>query len=160
MCRKALALVRSADDRRQVLEALRLVPTPDALRLAAEVATDEVRDDARSTAAAILQKMGEPSAEAWELAGRLGLSPAKVEIVTATYGSAAKVKDVTEMVRKRLAGVAVIALGSPSYNSSFGGDPAPGEPKRLVIRYVLDGRPGEATFPEDAPIVLPMPAGK
>jgi len=64
------------------------------------------------------------------------------------------------MVRKRLAGVAVIALGSPSYNSSFGGDPAPGEPKRLVIRYVLDGRPGEATFPEDAPIVLPAPAGK
>jgi HEAT repeat protein len=158
MCRKALALVRSPDDRRQVLEALRLVPTPDALRLAADVATDEVRDDARSTAAAILQKMGEPTEEAWELAGRLGLARAKVEIVNAIYGSAAKVKDVTEMVRKRLAGVAVIALGSPSYNSSFGGDPAPGEPKRLVIRYVLDGRPGEATFPEDAPIVLPVPA--
>jgi len=144
-----------------VLEALRLVATADGLRLATEAATDEVRDDARATAAAILQKMGQPSPEAWDLAGKLGLARATIEIVQATYGSKDKQKDVTDMVRKRVAGVPVIALGSPAYNASFGGDPAPGEQKRLVIRYRIDGRAGEATFAEDATIVLPVPpAGK
>lgn len=158
MCREALGFARNADDRRQVLEALRLVATADGLRLAAEAASDEVRDDAQAAAAAILHKMGQPSPEAWELAGKIGLQRAKVEIVQATYGSKDKQKDVTDMVRKRLAGVSVIALGSPAYSSSFGGDPAPGEEKKLVIRYTLDGRPGEATFAEDAVIVLPAPA--
>ncbi|MFM7108279.1 MAG: HEAT repeat domain-containing protein [Planctomycetaceae bacterium] len=160
MCREALGLARGADDRRQVLEALRLVPTADGLRLAADAATDDLRDDARATAAAILQKMGQPSPEAWDLAGKLGLQQAKVEIVQATYGSKDKQKDVTEMVRKRVAGVPVIALGAPAYNASFGGDPAPGEPKKLVIRYTLDGRAGEATFAEDAPIILPVPSAR
>ena len=157
MCREAIGLARGADDRRQVLEALRLVATADGLRLAAEAATDEVRDDAKATGAAILHKMGQPSPEAWELAGKLGLQRAKVEIVQATYGSKDKQKDVTDMVRKRVAGVPVIALGAPAYNSSFGGDPAPGEEKKLVIRYTLDGRAGEATFAEDAVIILPAP---
>ena len=157
MCRRALGIAGGADDRRQVLEALRLVPSADGLRLAVAAATDEVRNDARTTAAAILQKIGEPGAEIWELAGKLGLERAQVEIVQATYGSKDKQKDVTDMVRKRVAGVPVIALGSPSYDSSFGGDPAPGEEKTLVIRYVLDGRPGEATFAKDAAIVLPVP---
>ncbi|MFM9057779.1 MAG: HEAT repeat domain-containing protein [Planctomycetaceae bacterium] len=159
MCREALGLARGADDRRQVLEALRLVATADGLRLAAEAAADEVRDDARATGAAILQKMGQPTPEAWDLAGKLGLQRAKVEIVQATYGSKDKQKDVTDMVRKRVSGVPVIALGSPAYKSSFGGDPAPGEEKKLMIRYTLDGRPGEATFAEDATIVLPVPPG-
>ena len=161
MCHTALGLVRSADDRRQVLEALRLVPILDGLRLAAEAANDEVRDEARATAAAILLAMGEPAAEAWEIVGSLGLQRAAVEIVQASYGSPTKRKDVTAMVRKRVAGVPVIALGSPSYSASFGGDPAPGEEKTLTIRYSLDGREGEATFAENATIVLPVPpAGK
>ena len=92
-----------------------------------------------------------------ELAGKVGLQRAKVEIVQATYGSKDKQKAVTDMVRKRVAGVPVIALGAPAYSSSFGGDPAPGEEKKLVIRYTLDGRPGEATFAEDAAIILPAP---
>jgi len=161
MCRTALGLAGNADDRRQVLEALRLVPTIDGLRLAAEAANDDVRDEARATAAAILLGMGTPTAEAWEIVRTLGLERAAVEIVQASYGSPPKRKDVTAMVRKRVAGVPVIALGSPSYSSSFGGDPAPGEEKTLVIRYTLDGREGEATFAENATIVLPVPpAGK
>ena len=42
-------------------------------------------------------------------------------------------------------------------NSSFGGDPAPNAVKQLKIQYKINGKAGEATFAENALIVLPMP---
>ena len=51
----------------------------------------------------------------------------------------------------------MIILPSPDYNSSFGGDPAPGIPKQLRIRYRLNGKAGELLLPENATIVLPQP---
>jgi hypothetical protein len=48
-------------------------------------------------------------------------------------------------------------LRTQSYNTSFDGDPAPGIVKQLTIRYRMNGKPGEASFPENALIILPMP---
>ena len=48
-------------------------------------------------------------------------------------------------------------LADPSYNKSFGGDPAPGQRKQLTVKYSIDGKIGEATFNEDAAIQLPTP---
>ncbi len=48
-------------------------------------------------------------------------------------------------------------LSSKHYNDSFGGDPAPGTPKILKVQYTINGKAGDASFPEDSLIVLPMP---
>ena len=43
------------------------------------------------------------------------------------------------------------------YNAAFGGDPIPGVPKKLKIQYRMNGKFGEATFDENALIILPVP---
>jgi len=48
-------------------------------------------------------------------------------------------------------------LASASYNASFGGDPLPGVTKQLKIQYRINGKAGEATFAENALIILPIP---
>ena len=63
----------------------------------------------------------------------------------------------TELLRKQAGDLPVIILASASYNDSFGGDPLPGSAKELKIQYRINGKAGEATFVEDALIILPMP---
>jgi hypothetical protein len=106
--------------------------------------------------------MPDATPEAWALAGRLGLAKVQLEILRATYGAGEVQKDVTTPLRKVAGNVPLIPLPAATYNASFGGDPAPGKAKRLSIQYRLDGQPGEASFAEDAVIVLPVPpvAGK
>ena len=59
-------------------------------------------------------------------------------------------RDVTETVRQQVSGLRLIVLKSSSYNSAFGGDPAPSVVKQLKIEYTIDGKPGEGTFAENA----------
>lgn len=158
MGRQAYAAARTADDRRAVLDAVRRTPTMDMLTLAVEAGTvPELREEARTATATILSKMGEATPEAWALAGRLGLPKVQLEILRATYGAGDVQKDVTTPLRKVAGNVPLIPLPAASYNASFGGDPAPGKPKRLAIQYRLDGVLGEASFAEDAAIILPLP---
>jgi formylglycine-generating enzyme required for sulfatase activity len=82
----------------------------------------------------------------------------KVEIVTAEYGADDRWKDVTEVLRKHVVDLPLIALPSPDYNESFG-DPLPSVPKQLKIQYKIDGKPGEVVLPENAPILFQMGAG-
>ncbi len=89
--------------------------------------------------------------------GELGHGTVKIEIVKAEYGAGTNVKDVTTILRKHVHDFPVIILPSPNYNTAFGGDPAPGVVKQLKVQYRMDGKPGEASFSEDASIVLPMP---
>jgi len=42
-------------------------------------------------------------------------------------------------------------------NASFGGDPLPGRVKQLKIQFKINGKAGEASFAENALIILPMP---
>jgi hypothetical protein len=81
----------------------------------------------------------------------------KIEIIKAEYGADTRVKDVTTILRKHVHDFPVIILPSPNYNSTFGGDPAGGVVKQLKVQYRMAGKPGEATFAEDASIVLPVP---
>jgi len=80
-----------------------------------------------------------------------------VEIIKAEYGAGASRKDVTEILRKCVGGLPLISLPSSKYNDAFGGDPASGVVKQLKVQYRIDGKAGEATFPEDAAILLPVP---
>ena len=88
---------------------------------------------------------------------KIGLDPVKVEIIKAEYGAGARQKDVTETLQKQVGDVPLITLPSPSYSASFGGDPVPGTPKILKVQYRINGKAGEASFPEDAIVMLPMP---
>ena len=81
----------------------------------------------------------------------------KVEIIKAEYGAGANVKDVTTMLRKHVRDWPLIVLPSSSYNGVFGGDPAPGIVKQLKVQYRMNGKAGEASFQENATIMLPMP---
>lgn len=158
MCRRAMEIARDDEDRRIVLDALRSIPSKAALELAAEaVATADLRDAARMAAAAILGKSGDAIPGAWDIASAFGLSKAKVEIVKAVYGTSDKQTDVSDVIRKRMGAVPLIVLGKPLYNEAFGGDPAPGGKKQLVITYKIDGKQGEVTLDENAPIFLPTP---
>ena len=87
----------------------------------------------------------------------MGHGLVKIEIVKAEYGAGTNVKDVTTILRKHVHDFPVIVLPSPSYNATFGGDPAPGMAKQLKVQYRMAGKPGEVTFAENATIQLPRP---
>jgi len=81
----------------------------------------------------------------------------KLEILQADFGAGAQNKDVTAILRRYAKDCRVIFLSGASYNQSFGGDPARGKVKQLKIKYRIDGKQGEVSLNENAPVVLPMP---
>lgn len=159
MCQSALAACRNVADQKLVLEVLKLYPTIGTLKLAVKAGQDypDLKDDASQAALAIGQKLGGKSPEVAELLSKVGLGKVKIEIVKAEYGAGASQKDVTEMIQKQAADFQLINLPDANYNASFGGDPAPNTVKQLKIQYKINGKPGEATFAENALIILPMP---
>jgi hypothetical protein len=85
------------------------------------------------------------------------LERVKVEIVKAEYGSGSTQKDVTALLQKQVGDLPLINLTTANYNTAFGGDPAPNSVKQLKVQYRINGKAGEATFAENALILLPMP---
>ncbi|HBN74773.1 MAG TPA: PBS lyase, partial [Planctomycetaceae bacterium] len=81
----------------------------------------------------------------------------KLEIVKAEYGAGSQQKDVTDILRKQASDSPLIPLAASGYNASFGGDPAPGVVKQLKIQYRINDKTSEATFAENALILLPLP---
>ena len=157
MCRTALATAKRDAEKKLVLEVLERYPSVDMLKLAVEAAkVPALKDEAAAAALAIAQKIG-GSADVQKLLAQVGQDPVKVEILKAEYGAGDKLVDVTEILRKHVRDFPLIVLPSSSYNAAFGGDPAPGVVKQLKIQYRMNGKAGEASFPEDATILLPMP---
>ncbi len=161
MCAKALETAQRTTEKRLVLQeviGLDKYASPDMLRLAMEAGkVPALKDDATRIAMVIAGKIGGNSTEARKLLAQMGQDPVKVEIIKAEYGAGTKQKDVTETLRRYVRDLPLIALPSSRYNSSFGGDPVQGVPKHLKIQYRINGKSGEASFPEDAVIMLPMP---
>jgi HEAT repeat protein len=157
MCRTALQTAKRDAEKKLVLEVLERYPSIDALKLAVETAkVPTLKNDAAATALAIAQKIG-GSADVQKLLAQVGQDPVKVEIIKAEYGAGDKRVDVTAILRKHVRDFPLIVLPSSSYNSAFGGDPAGGVVKQLKVQYRMDGKAGEASFQEDATIMLPMP---
>ncbi len=117
----------------------------------------ELKDDATQATLLIAQKLGGKGVDVKELLASAGIEKMKLEIVKAEYGSGATQKDVTEVLQKQVGDLPLITLASASYNTSFGGDPLPGSVKLLKVQYTINGKAAEASFAEDALIVLPMP---
>jgi len=158
MCRAALDAATRDDERALVLEVMERYPSLDMLKLAVDAGkTPVLKNDAARVALSIAQKLGGGTVDVQTLLAQIGQDPIQLEIVKAEYGVNGKLKDVTAVVRRSARNLPLIVLPSSSYNTAFGGDPAPGVVKELRIQYKMDGKTGEATFPENATILLPVP---
>ncbi len=161
MCQKAFDASRLPADQKQVLDVLKLHPSLEGLKLAIKTKqVAELKDDATQATLVIAQKLtskGEKGDEVKELLSKAGFEKVKLEIIKAEYGSGSTQKDVTAVLQKQAGDLPLITLASDSYNTSFGGDPMPGSVKQLKIQYRINGKTGEASFAEDALIILPMP---
>lgn len=158
MCQKALELCKQTADQRLVLDVCRIQPSTETLKVAIQLMQiPELKDDAAQTTLLVAQKLGAKGIDVREQLSKAGFEKVKVEILKAEYGAGATQKDVTAILKKQASDLPIITLTSSSYNTAFGGDPAPNTVKQLKIKYSINGKPGEATFAEDAVIVLPLP---
>ena len=132
--------------------------SPDMLRLALKATkVPSLKDDATTIAMVMAQRLAGNPAEAKKLLGSMSLKSVKIEIIKAEYGAGSQQKDVTATLQRCVGRIPWISLPSSKYNEAFGGDPASGTPKQLKVKYRIDGKEGEATFAEDAAIILPTP---
>jgi HEAT repeat protein len=154
MCRKAMQATNRAAEQKLVLEVMERYPSIEMLAVAVEAQpAADLKDEAQRVAMAIAAKLA-PGANVEQMLAQLGKEPVKIEIIKAEYGAGSMQKDVTDIVRRQTRSLPLIALPAGSYNESFGGDPAPGTTKQLKIQYKLNGKAGEATFDENAVILL------
>jgi hypothetical protein len=157
MCLKAFEACRQVTQQKLVLALLKQNPSIPTLKLAIQcIQNPDLKDDAIQSTLAIAQKLGN-NAEARELLAKVELNKVKLEIIKAEYGAGTSTKEVTEVVQKAAGDTPYITLPSANFNESFGGDPAPDTPKKLRIVYRMNDKAGEASFTEDALIVLPPP---
>ncbi len=158
MCRQALRSAKRDAERILVLQVLERYPSIEMLELAVEAAqAPSLKDEATKVSLTIAQKIGGKSADLQKLLAQIDQEPVELEIIKAEYGVGKQVKDVTEMLRKRVGSLPLVTLPSTNYNNSFGGDPAPGIRKQLKVTYRLNGKEGKASFAENAMIVFPVP---
>jgi HEAT repeat protein len=158
MCRAALETAQRTAEKKLVLEVIGRYPNAAMLSLALEAArVPELKNEALAVAMIVAEKTGGRSAELQKMLSEMGQGTVEIEIVKAEYGAGTNVKDVTTILRKHVHNFPVIILPSPSYNATFGGDPAPGTVKQLKVQYRMAGKPGEVSLAENATIMLPMP---
>ena len=158
MCQQAFAVAHQTAEKKLVLDVLNRYPTPEALKLAIRAMEDpQLRKEATEATLVIAQSLAGKGRDVGELLSKVGFEGVQVEIVKAEYGAGSTQKDVTAVLQKQAGDLPLIVLPSGSYNSSFGGDPLPGTAKQLRIKYRINGKSAEATFRENALIVLPLP---
>lgn len=158
MCQNAFNSTRRLSEHKLALDVLKLHPSAPGLKLALDaMKMPGLKADASAAAMAIAQKVGGKGVDVSALLSGAGLDKVKLEIVKATYGAGGKQKDVTNILRKRVNGLPLLTLPKGSYNASFGGDPASGVVKQLRVQYRINGKAGEASFAENALILLSVP---
>jgi hypothetical protein len=157
MCRTALETAARDEDKRLVLEVLLRYPNQEMQAIALEAAKVPALKEEASLVVMGMASKDINRAELGRALAQAGHTPVKLEIIKAGYGAGAKTKDVTAILRKYGRSYRIIFLPSASYNESFGGDPAPGNVKQLMIQYRIDGKEGKVSLNANATIVLPIP---
>ena len=158
MCQSALDLSKQPAEQKLVLDVMKLHPSLETLKLAIKtMQVADLKEDATQATLVIAQKLGAKGVDVKDLLNKAGLDKVKLEIIKAEYGSGTTQKDVTAVLQKQAGDLPLITLAAASYNTSFGGDPLPNSVKLLKIQYKINGKAGEASFAEDALIILPMP---
>ena len=154
MCANAMKSTNRAAEQKLVLEVMQRYPSIEMLNAAVEAKpVPELKDEANSVILAIAAKLA-PGSKVEQILAKIGQEPVKIEIIKAEYGAGSSQRDVTAILRKQVRNVPLIPLPAATYNASFGGDPAPNSPKQLKVRYKINGTESEATFNENAVILL------
>lgn len=157
MAETAVSFSDRDEEKRLILDAAGRYPSLKMLTLTVELGQSEsLKNEAQAVGMSIAREL-EPTPEVEKMLAELDIQEVKVEIVRAMYGAEGESVDVTERLRKQVGKLPIIRLANPSYNSNFGGDPAPGKPKSLTIEYRIDGRAGSSEFKENDPIVFVIP---
>jgi HEAT repeat protein len=157
MCQQALAVAQQPAEKKLVLDVLKRYPSVATLKMAVAAMPDaDLKAAATAATLAVAQKLVKSNVDVSEILAGADFEPMKVSIVKAEYGADSTWKDVTEALVKQLGDSPLVKLPD-GYNACFGGDPAPGVAKQLKIQYEISGKPGEASFAEDAVVLLPMP---
>ncbi len=158
MCRTAMAIAQHDEDKRLILEVCLRYPSNEMLALATEaMKVPGLKDEANVVVLSIARGKVGDATELRKALAQAGHNPVKLEIVKALFGAGANTKDVTTTLRRHAKNYRVIFLPSDNYNEAFGGDPAPGEVKKLTINYRVNGKSGEVSLSENATVVLPLP---
>lgn len=157
MCRTALDAAERDADKRLVLEVVLRYPSDEMRAIAQDAAKIAALRDEAMLVLMGLDSQGIDRAELGKALAQAGHQPVQLEIVKAEFGAGQQVKDVTATLRQYAKNYRIIFLPNGSYNETFGGDPAPGTPKQLKIKYRIDGKDGEVSLNENAPVVLPLP---
>ncbi len=156
MCRSAMGVSKKPAEQQLVLDVLQLHPSPPALRLAIDTMRNPaLKGQATQAALVIAQKLGSKGVDVADQLTKAGFAKVKLEIIKASYGSGSLQKDVTDVLQQQATDLPLLSLASTSYNTSFGGDPAPGTVKQLKVEYRINGTAAEATFAENALIIFP-----
>ena len=92
-----------------------------------------------------------------ELLSKAGLDKVKLEIVKAEYGAGSTQKDVTAVLRKQAGDLPLITLGFGELQRQLWRRPGAGKRQAIEDPIPDQRQAGEASFAEDALIVLPMP---
>ena len=158
MCQTALDVAKRPEEQKLVLTVLVRYPSVETLAVAIKAMENRaMKNEARQASVNIATKLAGKSPQADQMLADAGIELPRIQIIKAEYGAGGALKDVTEILRSRATGAPQIALPSPKYNDSFGGDPAPGVVKQLKVQYRINGKQAEATFAENADIDLPTP---
>jgi len=158
MCQNAFDATSRISEHKLALDVLKIHPSAEGLKLAINaMKVPDLKAHATTTVMAIAKKVGGKGVDVHKLLSDVGMDKVKLEIVKAQYGAGSKQKDVTKVLQERNGGLPLITLKSAAYNSSFGGDPAPGVPKQLEVEYRINGKSGVASFAENSLILLPIP---
>ena len=141
-----------------MLTVLERYPSLDTLKVVIQARqVPALKEDATRVALAIIQKLGDKAGDSRELLAKIGLDPMKVEIIKAEYGAGATQKDVTEALQRQVRDVPLITLAVAKLQRQLRRRPRAGHRKNLKVQYRINGKAGEASFPEDATVMLPMP---
>jgi len=158
MCRQAFETATRPEEQKLVLSVLQIHPHAETLDLAVEaLQVPEIKMEAMQTVLNIASKLPNNNISLEKVIANVGIEPISLEILDAEYGAGSTFVDVTEILRKHAGNLPLITLPSGQYNSVFKGDPAPGAPKQLRVKFRIDGETGEASFQENAPIILFVP---
>jgi HEAT repeat protein len=158
MCRTALKTADRDEDKRLVLEVLLRYPTAESRAIALEATHNPaLKDEALLVLMGMSHQRGMNRAELGRILAQAGHKPVKLEIIKAEFGAGATFRDVTAILRRHAGNYRVIFLPGATYNEALGGDPTPGIVKLLKIKYRINGREGETSLGENAPVVLPVP---
>jgi HEAT repeat protein len=162
MCQAAFDAATQAAERKLVLDVLKRYRNLGSLQLAAKITREapNMNKEATQATLAIARELGDEkhsgtADEVRDIVAHAKLGKVKLEIVKAEFGAAGKQNDVTKPLQQLVGDVQFVKLPAPNYVAAFGGDPAPGIVKQLKIQYRIDGKSGEATFVENALIILP-----